>query len=466
LAIALVITMTWRAMRSDAQPTSAGQQTVTVDTGDVRATVSASGNVEPATTVEASFAGEGGTVTHLYVTAGEKVRKGQLLASIDRTSARQSLGAAQAQLDSARASYTTTVQGRTAAERAQDASSIASADQQVRSAETSLAAARATYALDRRQQDAAVARAQKALDDAVGAEARSAARQALVSARDSRDSRLLQDRQQVASAQQQVASARIQASSSRAQVAVDAQGATAGAIASARAQVASAQVSLDQARTAYDETLLRAPVAGTVASVNGAVGETSSGGSSSATSASASDGTTKGLITLTSAGVLEVTADVAEADIDDIEVGQTATVTLSATDKQVTGTVTHIDTVQTVTNNVVEYGVTVRLAKGSGVRLGATAQVVVTTGAKDGVTRVASSALTTIGNRTTATLLRSDGTTQTVEVVPGLAGDAETEVLSGLQPGDRVVLPQQDTSSSTGFTFPRGGLGGPVGGAG
>ena len=63
---------------------------------------------------------------------------------------------------------------------------------------------------------------------------------------------------------------------------------------------------------------------------------------------------------------LQVTADVAEADIADVEVGQPATVTLSATGASMDGTVTAVDTIETVTNNVVEYGVTVTLDEAQG----------------------------------------------------------------------------------------------------
>jgi len=48
LAIALVIAMTWRVVTSDAEPASADRQTATVDTGDVTATVSASGRARGA----------------------------------------------------------------------------------------------------------------------------------------------------------------------------------------------------------------------------------------------------------------------------------------------------------------------------------------------------------------------------------------------------------------------------------
>ena len=114
-----------------------------------------------------------------------------------------------------------------------------------------------------------------------------------------------------------------------------------------------------------------------------------------------------------------------------------------------------------VANVSTEQTVTVRLDKTSGVKLGQTVQLVITTGDKQNVVRVSSSALTTIGNVTTATVKSSDGTTATRQVTTGLEGDTFTEVLSGLQAGDVVVLPQQTTSGSTGFTFPAGG--GPAG---
>ncbi|MFA6576898.1 MAG: HlyD family efflux transporter periplasmic adaptor subunit, partial [Nocardioides sp.] len=162
----------------------------------------------------------------------------------------------------------------------------------------------------------------------------------------------------------------------------------------------------------------------------------------------------------TGTDALQVTADVAEADIADVQVGQEATVTLSASGKETTGIVTAVDAIETVTNNVVEYGVTVTLGESKGVRLGQSTQVVVTTGSKQGVVRVSASALTTVGGNTTATVQVADGTTSTVQVVTGLEGDGYTEILSGLQDGDTVVLPEQ-AAAPTGFTFPGGGgLGG------
>jgi len=267
----------------------------------------------------------------------------------------------------------------------------------------------------------------------------------------------------VAAARDQLAAAQSSLASTKASVAVNQQGARDSAIDSAQAQVTSAVVGVAQARTTLEQTVLRAPVAGRVAKVNGTVGEpstsTSSTSSSSSSTASTSGTSTTdatGFVTLTGTDLLQVTADVAEADIADVQVGQEATITLSASGKEVTGIVSAVDAIETVTNNVVEYGVTVTLGESGGVKLGQSTQVVVTTGSKQGVVRVSASALTTVGDTTTATIQAADGTTRTVQVVTGLEGDGYTEVLSGLEDGDTVVLPEQ-TDAPTGFTFPGGG---------
>lgn len=471
----------WTVRGTDA-PDDSAAQTATVSTGDVTATVSANGNVTAGTTVNVDFQGEGGVVDAILVEEGDKVRKGEALARVDQTSARQALRQAQIQLASAEAAYEGTVEGPTNAEQSRDAQSIAQAADAVDSARTGLTSAEQSLRLATSQQDASVRRAEAAVDGAradlqaaraqyradpseenqqaveVAASAVDSARTALVTARDNRDSSLLQARQQVASARDQLQSAQTGLSSARATVAVNQEGPTDSEVATAQAQVDSAQVAVEEAETTLDQTVLRAPVAGRVAAVNGVTGEPSTSSSSSSSNDSSDSSTdASGFVTLTGTDALQVTADVAEADIADVEVGQPATVTLSASGKEVPATVTGVDSIETVTNNVVEYGVTVTLEETQGIKLGQSTQVVVTTGSKQGVLRVSSSALTTVGDTTTATVRATDGSTSTVQVVTGLEGDGFTEVLSGLSDGDQVVLPEQ-ADSSTGFTFPGGGM--------
>lgn len=479
--VAALIVWTVRGAGSDPEATA---QTLTVDSGAVTATVSANGNVASGTAVNVDFQGSGGVVTEILVQPGDKVRKGQVLARVDPTAARQALELAQVQLASAQASYDAAVQGQTPQEQARDARSVDQAEVSVSSARTSLRSAQQSLRLTRRQQDAAVARAEDALAEARAdleaareayradrtPENRAAvtaaettvdsARSAVATAREARAAAVLQAQQQVRSARDQLATAQSSLASTRAGVAVNQQGPRQSAVDAALAQVDSARVGVDQAQTTLEQTVLRAPVAGRVAHVNGIVGEPSTASSSSSgDTTSTSTTAATGFVTLTGTDSLQVTADVAEADIADVRVGQTATVTLSASGKEVAGTVTAVDAIETVTNNVVEYGVTVTLDETKGVKLGQSTQVVVTTGSKDGVVRVSASALTTVGDRTTATVQADDGTSSTVAVVTGLEGDGFTEVLSGLEAGDTVVLPEQ-AEAPTGFSFPGGGIGG------
>ncbi|GAA2872519.1 hypothetical protein GCM10010517_32940 [Streptosporangium fragile] len=75
-------------------------RTVPVTRTTVVASVSASGTVDSARTRSLGF-GSSGTVEKIYVKVGDKVTKGQVLARLDDSSARESLDAAAAALDSA-----------------------------------------------------------------------------------------------------------------------------------------------------------------------------------------------------------------------------------------------------------------------------------------------------------------------------------------------------------------------------
>lgn len=496
-ALVAVLGLIVYTVRGTGAETVTTAQTVAVGTGDVTATVSANGNVAAGTSVNVDFQGSGGVVTAILVEAGDKVRKGQLLARVDPTSAEQALEQARVQLASAQASYETTVQGQTPAEQQRDQRSIDQAQVSVDSARSSVRSAQQSLNLTRSQQNAAVGRARTARNTARAAlraardacdatkcrrdttsaeyQALEAAKTELTSARnsleianESRASALLQARQQVTSAQEQVDSAEASLASSKASAAVNQQGARSGAIAQAQSQIDSALIGVAEAQETLDQTELRAPVAGRIVQVNGTVGQasssasgSSSGSSSGTSTSSASSSTdTSGFVVLTGADILQVTADVAEADIADVKVGQPATITLSASGRELTGSVTAVAAVETVTNNVVEYGVTVTLDETKKVKLGQSTQVVITTGEKQGVVRVSSGALTTIGERTTATLQGSDGATSTVDVVTGLEGDGFTQILDGLEDGDEVVVPEQSGSGGE-FTFPGGGGGAP-----
>ncbi|MEU8267233.1 efflux RND transporter periplasmic adaptor subunit [Sphaerisporangium sp. NPDC049002] len=81
-----------------------------VTRGTVLSSVSASGSVESGKTRSLGFS-TSGTVEKIYVEAGDKVSKGQILARIDDTAAQESLDAAAASLDAADDADTTTASG-------------------------------------------------------------------------------------------------------------------------------------------------------------------------------------------------------------------------------------------------------------------------------------------------------------------------------------------------------------------
>jgi multidrug efflux pump subunit AcrA (membrane-fusion protein) len=474
LVLAGTVTAAVLSVGDPSTASTATTRTTKVARGTVTATVSASGNLASQTSVGVDFSGSGGTLTAIYVKVGQVVAKGQALAKVDDTSANQSLQSAQASLTSAQAQYDTTVQGQTSQERARDQASIRSAEVSLANAKTSLTQAKVARALDKKQQDATVASAQAAVDKAQDATTKATAQSSLTQAKNTRDTTLLKDDQQIENQEGQVRSAQAALNSQKASAAANAQPAKRGSVASATAQVTSAQVQVAQAQTTVDQTVLRAPVAGTVASVSGVIGESSTGtgtsgsgntSGSGTTGSTGSSSSTSGFVVLTDLSGLQVTTQVAEADANRVSVGQSATITFSAANLTAKGSVTAIDVQDNVSNNVVQYGVTVTLTDPpAGLKLGQTATVSITTGTKQNVLEVASSAITTAGGVSTVTV-RRNGKDSTVPVETGLAGDALTEIVSGLSEGDEVVLPTSTGGSgSGGFTFPGGGAPGGLGG--
>jgi HlyD family secretion protein len=150
--------------------------------------------------------------------------------------------------------------------------------------------------------------------------------------------------------------------SAQANLAVTKATATAADLASAQAAVQNAQVSVQQAQANLDATTLTAPIAATVAQVSGSVGQYTSGGTASTTTtgtANSSGSTGSGFILLTNLSALQVVAQVNEADMAKIALGDPVQFTVDAFPGQrFAGKVTVIQPLGTTTNNIVNYNVT------------------------------------------------------------------------------------------------------------
>jgi len=199
-------------------------------------------------------------------------------------------------------------------------------------------------------------------------------------------------------------------------------------------------------------------VSGTVATVNGAVGEEVSAGSTAT-----STDTSTAFITLVNLAGLRVDVGFSETDAAKVKVGDTATISVDALpDTKFAGHVVAIDTLSTVTNNVVTYTVTVVLDnRASKVKPGMSADVDVVTAKSVGAVNVPTSALSSTARGSTLTVRRG-GQDVRVSVVTGVQGDSTTQVVTGLSAGATVVLPATVITSSGAGGLPSGF---PAGGA-
>ncbi|HEY4410863.1 MAG TPA: efflux RND transporter periplasmic adaptor subunit [Acidimicrobiia bacterium] len=332
-----------------ADPSSASSSTtrvVTASLGTVQATVSATGTLAPATSLDLNFA-DGGTLTAVAVKAGDTVTAGQVLARIDDAAAKVGLETARADLLAAQAKLT---------------------------------AAKAATTVD------------------------------------------------------------------------------AVAVAQATAALHQAQLTVTGAQKTLDATTLKAPVAGTITALNGAVGGTVSAGGSTA------------FATLVDTSTMVADVSWAEADAGQVAVGQTATITIDSLSQSVAGTVTSVATTSTVVSDVVTYAGVVTLDQvPDGVKSGMTATVSVVTASKSNVIAVPSAALTTRPGASTVTV-SANGQTASRTVTLGLKGDGTTQIVSGLSAGEQVVMSVgtvSGTASSSSSSRSSGtGLAGVTGGDG
>ncbi|MGH8900551.1 MAG: biotin/lipoyl-binding protein [Egibacteraceae bacterium] len=228
-----------------------------------------------------------------------------------------------------------------------------------------------------------------------------------------------------------------------------------GGVTSAQAQVNSAQQDLA-------DTALLSPFDATVVAVNAMVGErvTVSGvttpqspGSKAPqpqTATTVSPGTAGASTELASPVMVlapllpfQVIVPYAEADATQVQPGQKADVTFDALPGlTLPGTVVAVAPGPTIINNVTNYFVTVGLGQlDPRLLTGLTANTEVVAAEVENVLVVPNAAIQRTGEQTFVTVLLDDGTQQRVPVQTGMVGDTTTQVISGLKPGDRVVLP-------------------------
>lgn len=407
------------------------REEVTVQRGSLLSVVNATGSILPKDQTTLTFSGAG-RVAEVLVEEGQQVSTGQVLASLEttdleyaitqaelalalaqaqllrlqRTPADYEIAAAEAALDSVRASRDRLLAGPSEAE-------IRVARANLDQAQAALDQAQAAYnqvahlpnvgllpqALQLEQATIAFETAQASFElsmrEPSGAELAAA---------------------ESAIAQAEAALARLQ------------QGIADEDLLIAQIQVQQAQLSLDQAQHQLEGTELTAPHPGTITLVSIKPGDLVGG---------------QPAFILTDLSDFRIDILVDEIDIARIDAGQPVTVTLDALPGEtLAGQVERIAEIAAIESGVVTYRVQVRLDPVDvPLRSGMTATVDIVTERRSGILLVPNR-FVTIDRTTGKTFVDRDagGQIQPVEIQIGLRDEIYSEVLAGLEEGDRIVL--------------------------
>lgn len=224
------------------------------------------------------------------------------------------------------------------------------------------------------------------------------------------------------------------------------------------AQLETVKAQLLQANNDYSKNLVIAPFDGEVASVAAKVGDQSSA-------------TIAAVTLVTQKMIAQITLN--EVDMAKVKIGQKVNLTFDAIpDLEITGEVAEIDTIGTVTQGVVNYGVKIALdIPDDRIKPGMSVSASIITNVKIDVLSVPNSAVKTSGSSYVEVLdstqiSATDSSTQQVVsknlpvrkiVEVGIANDTNTEIVSGLNEGDLVVTQTisgaaKTTAATTGNT--------------
>ena len=155
-----------------------------------------------------------------------------------------------------------------------------------------------------------------------------------------------------------------------------------------------------------------------------------------------------------------------ETDVVNIKVGQPATITFDAIpNTSLTGKVSQVDTIGTVTQGVVSYNVQVALDEPNDqVKPGMSDSMAIVTKVDQDVILVPNSAVSTKQGVSSVQVMGASGTPTPTQVTIGPANTMDTEILSGVNDGDTIVTQTKSGSTATTAARPAAGIGGGGGG--
>lgn len=198
----------------------------------------------------------------------------------------------------------------------------------------------------------------------------------------------------------------------------------------AQAQILSAQGQVLTAQSAYDNTMIKAPANGTITSVDVKVGELAAA--------------LKTVVILQDVSNLHVEANISEANIAALKTEQDVDITLDAlgSDRHFIGKVQTVNPGATVVSGVVNYKVTASVDNIPEIKPGMTANMTVLVEKKEGVLAMPLRGIISKDGKKYARVITDSKkkTYKEVEVKTGLEADEGlVEIISGLSEGQEVV---------------------------
>jgi HlyD family secretion protein len=427
-ALAAVLTASaaiWRARAGTAAPPYG---TARVTRGTVAKTISATGKVQALTTVQVGTQ-VSGRVSEIFVDFNSKVKKGQVIARVDPSQLQAQLTQTTANLTGAQASEQTAKSAVAAAD-----ASVEAAEANLARAESVLADATRTFERNKMLVSEGVA-PRRDLETSEAAVAQASA----------------QRQQAMAQANQ----ARAQAQSARSQ------------LNQARAQVAQATASVQLASVNLDNTIIRAPIDGTIVSRNVDVGQTVAASLQAPTLFLIANDLTR----------MQVLADIDEADVGQLAEGTPVTFTVDAYPSDTfTGRVSQVRLSPQILQNVVTYTAVIDVENPDlKLKPGMTASITATVEEQKNALKIPNAALRFAPADTerhrpqpgSGIVYRITGDTlEPVSIRVGLTDGVSTQILSGnLREGDRVAVAAAAANGANRSTRPASmpGMGAPRG---
>lgn len=194
-----------------------------------------------------------------------------------------------------------------------------------------------------------------------------------------------------------------------------------------QAQVRQAEAKISLFETQIKDSVLKSPIDGKIVDMDRKVGETVQA--------------KEAVVSVLSNNYHEVKVNIYEGDIADVRVGNPVQIELVAfPDQKISGKVVSVVSAEKLISDVVYYETTISLdTEPEGLKEGMTADITIEVAKKDDVLMVPRKSVEKINGKRTVKILKFNKIEE-IEVKTGLEGNDYTEVISGLNGGEEVVI--------------------------